>query len=420
MAQRVHPASLRLGLNRHFDLCSFQDISYSNLINKDLTLRKHIQSMFSHITRFKRRRKFRSFLSTVQAQKRKQSNLFPIRRSNTSEYYPGKMLTTSSFRKHSMFIFFSQFLKIRKSLNEYKKASLRKKKAPTKAFLSAKSSLGFHAFRRAQRNGSHVFLKRQSPLLWQFKQIQKQEGSEMLFQKLQHERKKIQTSLQWKNGVLDNASYQSSYPQLLSQSFRQSLQQKSQFANLLEKNALFSPEKRTHQDLFPKSRYLILCFLFLCLKKKTFSVQTFSSLLETLKHQKQNNVSLKVHTQSEVLHNSSQYQDQLKFYPIRLTKLVNAAFLTRFIVLFLEKTRESFRKVMKYGIKEASKDLRVKGIRIVCSGRLGGVEMAKTEVQKWGKSSNNTFSNKVDYDASHAKTKYGVIGVKVWITYHNS
>nr|ULQ70009.1 ribosomal protein S3 [Typha sp. 11CS3675] len=59
----------------------------------------------------------------------------------------------------------------------------------------------------------------------------------------------------------------------------------------------------------------------------------------------------------------------------------------------------------------------VEGIRICCSGRLGGAEIARTECGKYGKTSRNVFNQKIDYAPAEVSTRYGISGVKVWISY---
>jgi small subunit ribosomal protein S3 len=59
----------------------------------------------------------------------------------------------------------------------------------------------------------------------------------------------------------------------------------------------------------------------------------------------------------------------------------------------------------------------VEGIRICCSGRLGGAEIARTECGKYGKTSCNVFNQKIDYASAEVSTRNGILGVKVWISY---
>ena len=55
------------------------------------------------------------------------------------------------------------------------------------------------------------------------------------------------------------------------------------------------------------------------------------------------------------------------------------------------------------------------GVKIICSGRLGGAEMARTEWYKEGRIPLHTLRADIDYGFSKANTTYGVIGVKVFI-----
>lgn len=57
----------------------------------------------------------------------------------------------------------------------------------------------------------------------------------------------------------------------------------------------------------------------------------------------------------------------------------------------------------------------VQGIKISCSGRLGGAEMSRTEWFKEGRVPLHTLRADIDYGTAEAKTTYGIIGVKVWI-----
>jgi small subunit ribosomal protein S3 len=76
--------------------------------------------------------------------------------------------------------------------------------------------------------------------------------------------------------------------------------------------------------------------------------------------------------------------------------------------------RVSFRKAMKKSISLALKS-GAKGIRIQCSGRLGGAEMARTEWYREGRVPLHTLRANIDYGFAEANTTFGKIGVKVWI-----
>lgn len=76
--------------------------------------------------------------------------------------------------------------------------------------------------------------------------------------------------------------------------------------------------------------------------------------------------------------------------------------------------RVSFRRAMKQAV-QAAMSLGARGIRIQCSGRLGGAEIARTESQRSGSVPLHTLKENIDYGVKEAKTLYGIIGVKVWL-----
>lgn len=78
------------------------------------------------------------------------------------------------------------------------------------------------------------------------------------------------------------------------------------------------------------------------------------------------------------------------------------------------KKRGSFRRVMKMRC-DSTMAAGAKGVRVLCSGRLGGAEMARTETQKQGSIPLQTLQADVDYGYAIGKTTYGTIGVKVWV-----
>ena len=64
---------------------------------------------------------------------------------------------------------------------------------------------------------------------------------------------------------------------------------------------------------------------------------------------------------------------------------------------------------------EAAMNAGAKGVKIICSGRLAGTEIARSETQKTGSIPLHTLDADVDYATATARTTYGAIGVKVWI-----
>ena len=78
------------------------------------------------------------------------------------------------------------------------------------------------------------------------------------------------------------------------------------------------------------------------------------------------------------------------------------------------KQRVSFRRAMKYAIRNSMRN-GAQGIKVQCSGRLGGAEMARTERYQEGRTPLHTLRADIDYKLTEVTTTYGVIGIKVWV-----
>ena len=118
--------------------------------------------------------------------------------------------------------------------------------------------------------------------------------------------------------------------------------------------------------------------------------------------------------------------ESLKNKLIKMTKLevfidikeirkpeVEAKLVAENIASQLEK-RISFRRAMKKAV-QSSMRLGAKGIKVVCSGKLGGAEIARTEKYHLGSVPLHTLRSDIDYATAEAETTYGICGIKVWI-----
>ena len=92
---------------------------------------------------------------------------------------------------------------------------------------------------------------------------------------------------------------------------------------------------------------------------------------------------------------------------------LNATLTAENIAVQLQK-RASYRRSMKMACENAM-NAGAKGVKVICSGRLAGAEIARTETQKLGSIPLQTLDANVDYGSATARTTYGAIGVKVWI-----
>jgi len=92
---------------------------------------------------------------------------------------------------------------------------------------------------------------------------------------------------------------------------------------------------------------------------------------------------------------------------------LDAQLVAQNIALQLER-RIAFRRAMKRSIQSTMR-FGAQGIKIICSGRLGGAEMSRTEIYKEGRVPLHTLRADIDYGFVDAHTTYGIIGIKVFI-----
>ncbi len=108
----------------------------------------------------------------------------------------------------------------------------------------------------------------------------------------------------------------------------------------------------------------------------------------------------------------TQKQINLNIKEIRRAEL-DSGLIAQNIGLQLEK-RISFRRAMKKAVVSALR-FGAKGIKIRCSGRLGGAEIARSEWYREGRVPLHTLRADIDYGTHEALTTYGIIGIKVWV-----
>ncbi len=92
---------------------------------------------------------------------------------------------------------------------------------------------------------------------------------------------------------------------------------------------------------------------------------------------------------------------------------INASLIAQSIAQQIER-RVTFRRAMKRTVQSAMK-FGAEGIRVNCSGRLNGAEIARMEWYREGRVPLHTLRADIDYATAEANTTYGVIGIKVWV-----
>lgn len=96
----------------------------------------------------------------------------------------------------------------------------------------------------------------------------------------------------------------------------------------------------------------------------------------------------------------------------------SASSIAKFLSYQIEESKVNFKKALRDTLKEIDKKSNIRGIRINCSGRLGKNPMAKTEWFKYGQVPLNQINTNLEYATAKSSTKYGSIGIKVWVYYH--
>jgi len=92
---------------------------------------------------------------------------------------------------------------------------------------------------------------------------------------------------------------------------------------------------------------------------------------------------------------------------------VDAQLVAENVAMQIER-RVAFRRAMKRGVSSAMR-FGAQGVKIICSGRIGGAEMARTEWYREGRVPLHTLRADIDYGITQARTTYGIIGIKVFV-----
>ena len=116
----------------------------------------------------------------------------------------------------------------------------------------------------------------------------------------------------------------------------------------------------------------------------------------------------------ESVHKITGTQKQLKMDYVEITNPYIGAQLVASSIAFQLEKRVAHRRAMKRAIQQGMES-GAKGIRIICTGRLGGSEMKRREAYRDGKVPLGTLRSDIDYGTATAHTTAGCIGIKVWV-----
>ena len=130
--------------------------------------------------------------------------------------------------------------------------------------------------------------------------------------------------------------------------------------------------------------------------------------------------SYKTKIKEEVFFEAQNFKDSIKnnlYVDISVQEVkrpeLNATLIAKSIALQIER-RSSYKRAMKKAALSALKS-GAKGIKLCCSGRLSGAEIARSEWVREGSVPLHTLRADIDYGVAEALTTYGIIGVKVWL-----
>lgn len=437
MGQKINPISLRLQTtNRYFDNCWYSNYFYKSLITKDLLIQSYLNSFLKQIKlpagrysiqHLQKKTHISSFLCFSKPTREWRSKIFGLTKNKKSS------------NKKSRY-----FLKITPKF----KRKL-KKQTQLSQFYHNLNQLGVYKIQRKITSFQNFYL-------WSsFCQIQKNSlypFSLLNFTKhTKYDLKKETLIFKGKNFSLQNTHLLSkSHPTL--ETYLKNIKN----LTLLQKNNEFLKYSSMEESVNNLQKNKILNYPLISLKNETpFSENAASScnllflqnllIYKILKSKKKNDVQIQswnVNPAKNLLvflrkpqfktlelkyasylesHLSVFFKQQIDFIPFKIKNdWQNASYLADEIVYFLEK-RLPFRRLKSKLVKQFSKIEKIRGVRITCSGRVGGkskkAQRSKVECLKYGQTSLQVFSSKIDFAQKTAFTSFGSVGVKVWICY---
>lgn len=401
MGQKVNPISLRLEkTNRHFDSCWYDDYNYTDLLLQDYKINNYLKTVLDQIQYPEGR------LLIENLPKKTNLNLFYYNPTN-SRRKKNKIFQLQDFResksKQRMYknqnrIRFQQGIE-RKELwkNSYRKVDCR--------FFG-------RDWKGSQRSGNS----------WQHKTFLGNESLQGLkIDCTSSQPTKSVNSLSvpfggFSNPFLDQLPYRS-----------------GKSANLL--NFVVQPkeiEKEWGRERF-FVRYLLTLFYCKSLQNKRYTLHNnlyaINSLCNPIALSQEKERTKRKEIRSGRRFSKSHLELSLSkgystlfnlFFFRALIGKQSALLLVQEIVYYLER-KIPFRRIKLSLRRETPQYTCIKGIRISCSGRVGGrskkAQRSKTQSVKIGQSSLGVFSCKIDFACKSAKTRFGLIGVKVWVCY---
>ena len=446
MGQKVNPISLRLEkTNRHFDSCWYDDYNYTDLLLQDLKIKNHLKTVLDQIqypegrvlienlpkktninlfyynpTNSRRKKNIRFQLQNFKENKRKDNRNTFYKNKNIIRFQPG--IEKKEFWKNSLNLLDYRFFG--RDFND----SAKKPTKTTRKKLSI--PLGFSGGNEKLNNfqlKEYKSLNQDFPLFIKKTKgkLEQREGQYCGVPSLSVNFKRIF------NPFLNTLSYKSGTLYNINKLFLQFI--------------LYTPKNKEIGGKWERERFFVryhICFFyckFLQNKKYTlyntlYAILSLSNPVKSFQKNTETSLSFfhknfpknfysgnqiyKSHLECSL---SKQYHNLFNLFFFRsLIGKQGANLLVQEIIYYLER-KIPFRRIKTSLLREIPQYTCIKGIRINCSGRVGGrskkAQRSKTQSVKIGQSSLGVFSCKIDFACKSAKTRFGLIGVKVWICY---
>jgi ribosomal protein S3 len=403
MGQKTNPISLRLNINRNFDSCWFQDKSfgYSKLLQQDLKIREYVKSLFNfvgvHTGRisvqiFPKKLVLHYFFHDTDRKSRKSSNKkYKISSGSKVIEENGSLVIESPKASSGNIVGYASEStdRGRLSISDLRSPS---NYAKYLHFLTVQSEfLKSHGSSGCEQKSSEV--------------------SNFQDLKAGNDLRLVRDSLDSKIRSLKELKKRIFIRFLLTRFYSSQNKNIFQVQNFIRYSyhSLFQPENLIRE----LTDYNIA--------SSTINTNTFGDspryvLLEEYKSRRKN---LILDTNLEHIESilTKNFKSNSVLLPMKIySRYKSAQFISEYVCQRIQQNIP-FRQIYKQLLLEIKKHDEIQGMRIVCSGRLGGVEMARVESRKYGQTSLHVFSSKIDFASDQAYTLFGLIGVKVWICF---
>lgn len=112
-------------------------------------------------------------------------------------------------------------------------------------------------------------------------------------------------------------------------------------------------------------------------------------------------------------------QKRVVWKPYKISRIfTSATFVAHYIALQFEQNKKKpFRYIFQDVLKQCKITRNLRGVRIAVAGCIGGADKARVETAKYGQTSLHVFTHRIDYHATAALTRKGLLGIKVWMSF---